>query len=291
MLSQLAFDFCQRWREGREHRRPAGEPFDPSRFDVSLVEHAEARPFVEEHHYSRSYVAARVEVGLWHRPRLSRDVLVGVAVFSQPMNQSVVPARTGQPPHAGVELGRFVLRDWVKANAETWMLAKAFKLLEQAKPEVRAVLSYSDPVPRHRADGTQTMPGHIGTIYQAHNGRYVGRSSARRRIYGPDGREVSQRALSKLRSGDVGAEYAYRDLIEMGAPVMKRGEDESAYVKRALAEGPFTTVKHPGNHCYVWALDRRARRLLPDAAGAYPKRSQARYAAGSTGCGGEREAG
>lgn len=271
-MNQLTFDFCQRWRDGRDSRRPAGEPFDPSRFDVAPVEHAEARAFVEGHHYSGSYVAARFEVGLWHRPPFrGRDDLAGVAVFSQPMNQRVVTARTGHQPNQGVELGRFVLLDEVRANAETWMLARTFRLLEDALPDVRAVLSYSDPVPRHTAEGRTVMPGHVGTIYQAHNGRYVGRSSARRRIYGPDGREVSQRALSKLRRGEVGADYAYRDLLAMGAPPRALGEDAADYIRRALAEGPFTSIRHPGNHCYVWGLDRRARRLLPEVAGDYPK--------------------
>ena len=82
---------------------------------------------------------------------------------------------------------------------------------------------------------------------------------------------MSQRALSKLRRGDVGADYAYRDLIAMGAPRIRRGEAGADYVRRALAEGPFTVVRHPGNHTYVWALDRRARRMLPPPASAYPK--------------------
>lgn len=269
---QMTFAFCQRWRERRDHRRPTGEPFDPTRYAVAPVDHAEARAFVEQHHYSGSYVAALVEVGLWHRPPLRRrDELVGVCVFSQPMNQRVIPARTGHAPDEGVELGRFVLLDEVGANAESWMLARAFRLLQQARPGVRAVVSYSDPVPRRTADGDLVMPGHVGTIYQAHNGRYVGRSCARRRIYGPDGREVSQRALSKLRRGEVGADYAYRDLLAMGAPRMRRGEGAAAYIQRALSDGPFTSIRHPGNHAYAWGLDRRAQRRLPKAAGAYPK--------------------
>ena len=268
---QPAFDFCQRWRDGHDCRRPAGEPFDPSRFGVDAVDHPVAKAFVEQHHYSGSYVAARVEAGLWRRRPFHKDELVGVCVFSQPMNQRVVPARTGQPPQAGVELGRFVLLDEIRANAETWMLARAFRHLEREKPEVRAIVSYSDPVPRRTAAGLVVMPGHIGTIYQAHNARYLGRSEPRRRLLGPDGREVSQRALSKLRRGDVGADYAYRDLLAMGAPRIRRGEAGADYVRRALAEGPFTVVRHPGNHTYVWALDRRARRKLPPPASAYPK--------------------
>jgi len=35
------------------------------------------------------------------------------------------------------------------------------------------------------------------------------------------------------------------------------GRDPAAWVERALAEGPFRAVRHPGNHTYVWPVDGR----------------------------------
>ena len=74
---------------------------------------------------------------------------------------------------------------------------------------------------------------------------------------------VSARALSKLRNDDRGAAYAYRDLLAAGAPPRQLGEDNRAYVARALAEGPFRRFKHPGNLTYTWALDPTAPPMLP----------------------------
>ena len=68
-------------------------------------------------------------------------------------------------------------------------------------------------------------------------------------------------ALSKLRNDERGARYAYEQLRSHGAPRLGPGEDGRTYVRRV--QGLFQKLRHPGNHTYVWALDRRARRQLP----------------------------
>lgn len=53
---------CQRWREGRAAYRPARETVTTRALDVSSIDtDREARAFVEAHHYSRSYPAARFQ--------------------------------------------------------------------------------------------------------------------------------------------------------------------------------------------------------------------------------------
>src|SRR5262249_12907724 len=107
----------QRWNHGRDRWRPAGEVFDPSRYGVETIDSDRvAREFIETHHYSGSYPAARLRVGLYELG----TGLVGVAVFSVPMNARTIAKYFGLEQNAGVELGRFVLLDHVKANAETW---------------------------------------------------------------------------------------------------------------------------------------------------------------------------
>lgn len=241
----------QRWRHHRDSYRPASEPIDPSRYGVEVIpDDNTARAFVVAHHYSGSFPAARLRVGLYRMREF-----VGVAVFSVPAQIAAIPRWTGT--EAGVELGRFVLLDDVPANGETWFLRRAFRAVASELPEVRAVLAYSDPLPRDRADGTQLTPGHIGTIYQAFNGRFVGRARAESIWTDGDGRTVSRRALSKLRNGERGAEGVYQRLLERGAPTRNPGEDPAAYVQRALLEGPFRKLRHPGNLAYVWAVGRR----------------------------------
>lgn len=254
---------CQRWRRRRASYRPQGEPIDPSRYGVELLDEATARRFVTEHHYSASYPAARLRVGLYRSGGAPGAQLVGVAVFSVPMQSAAITRHAGVDVGAGVELGRFVLLDEEPANAETWFLRRAFRHLRAELPQTRAVIAYADPMPRHTANGEQVKPGHVGIIYRAFNGRLVGRSSPRRLLLAADGRAISGRSLTKLRKGERGQAYAERQLAEMGAPARRSGEDGGDYVRRALASGAFRAVPHPGNLVYAWPLDGEAAAVMP----------------------------
>lgn len=266
---------CQRWRDRRaSYRALRGEAFDRRIFAVDVIDEARAKAFTIAHHYSRSYPAAVARIGLFG----PRAQLVGVAVFSVPMNQRVVPRYCGLVPEAGVELGRFVILDTPEcsANCETFFLGRAMSVLREEKPRLRAVVSYADPVARRDEDGRVLMPGHVGTIYQAFNSRYLGRGAARTLHLAPDGRVVSPRMLSKIRLDERGAAAAYRALLAIGAPARCLGESGQAYVERVLASGLLRALRHPGNHVYAWALgDRRGRRAAEagfSQAHAYPKR-------------------
>lgn len=247
---------CQRWRDGRTSYRPAGEPINPSRYDVELIDEATAKAFIITHHYSRSYPVVVRRVGLFRLRKAAWAELVGVCVFGVPMQPASIRTHAGVDPAEGLELSRFVLLDDVEANGETWFLRRAFRLLRQERPKVRAVIAYSDPVERTSADGRVIKPGHQGGIYKAFNGRLAGRSSPRTLLFAPDGRVVSGRSLSKIRQCEQGAGYAERSLVEMGAPSRMAGESSEAYVARALRDGPFRRYRHPGNLAYAWELRR-----------------------------------
>ncbi|WP_321820732.1 MULTISPECIES: hypothetical protein [unclassified Burkholderia] len=249
---------CQRWRDGRGLFLMPGqhEEFDRRKYSVDFINETVAREFVNAHHYSRSYPAAVFRVGLFG----VNAALEGVAVFSVPMNQRVIPAYTGLAASEGTELGRFVLLDAAPRNTETYLLGEAFKLLRRERPHLKAVVSYSDPVARRDASGMLMTPGHVGIIYQAHNGRYMGRGSPRTLHIGPDGRVLSPRTLSKIRLGESGWESAQRMLEQVGAPVRQFGEDGAEWVARVLNCGIFKTVRHAGNHCYAWAVAKGPRR-------------------------------
>jgi hypothetical protein len=246
---------CQRWRERRDSYRPKGEPIDPSKYGVEVLDEPTAKAFVTRHHYSASFPAARARVGLFRsRGPFWAPELVGVAVFSESMSSAVMPKYVGAAP--GVELGRLVLLDDVPANGETWFVARAFRALRGGLLPVQAVLSFSDPVERTTLEGHVVKPGHIGVIYQALNARYLGRANPSTQLLDPSGRIISPRALSKVRTEDRGKDYAARQLLEAGAPSRKPHESGAAWVKRCLLEAPWRRVRHPGNHVYAWPLDR-----------------------------------
>ncbi|PZR90857.1 MAG: hypothetical protein DI537_17425 [Stutzerimonas stutzeri] len=249
-------DFAMRWNGGRALYRPAREPIDPARFSVERIHEQKAREFVIAHHYSRSFPAAIACYGLMEQVEPGRSRLSGVAVFSVSMQPKAADAY-GASGEAFCELGRFVLLDEVAGNGETYFLARAIRQLgvdktgEDGRGKYKLCLAYSDPVPRTDAKGNVTLTGHIGGIYASASAAYCGRSSSRTLWLAPDGTSLSQRALSKLRNDDTGARYAYETLIGHGAPPITPGETGRQYVRRALSDGPFRRMHHPGNHAYI----------------------------------------
>ena len=266
----------QRWRDRRDSYRQRGEGFHPASYRVEpIAPDRDARTFVEQHHYSGSYPAARARVGLYRlRDAWPPRELVGVAVFSVPPSQAVIPKWTALPAAAGIELGRFVLLDEVPFNAESWFLARAIRAMRatlgDAAPSV--LLSLSDPTPRTAADGRVITPGHIGTIYQSINGAYLGTTRATLHHLLPSGRILSPRALSKIRAQDQGAAYAERQVVAEGLDPRRPGEEPTAWLARVLPT--LRRLPHPGCHVYRWPLAPGVP-LPPAPSLPYPKKAPA----------------
>lgn len=251
----------QRWRERRDSFVPNATTIDPSRHAVDVIDcYREAKPFVERHHYSGSFPATRLSCGLFRNGAGGSSELVGVCSFAVPMNNASIPLHTGLQDHlAAADLGRLVLLDDVPGNGESWFVSRALRLLRREKPGILSVIAYSDPVRRVAEDGTVVMPGHCGMVYQALSADLRGRSTARTDAIMPNGRIVSPRALSKIRSGDTGSAYAERQLVDAGAPEREFGEDPAAWLQRIRSEGAMRSRRHPGNLVYTFALTRAAR--------------------------------
>lgn len=251
----VQMDLCQRWRDRRASYRPAGELFDPRRAAVELVDDSVAKAFVQRHHYSGTYPASRVRAGLFTKAPFRQAELVGVGVFSVPMNQAVVPAYfAGLAPSNGVELGRFVLLDQVAANGESWALARMYRLLRAELPAVRGLIAYSDPLERRDAQGVLVKRGHVGTIYRATNATYRGLSRRRTLWLAPDGQALAERALSKVRLGETGEGYVMDRLQALGAPARGLAEAGADYIDRLKTCRWLTPLRHPGNHTFTWSF-------------------------------------
>lgn len=252
---------CQRWRDGRDSYRPAGETIRPADYEVHPITMTEAKSFVLQHHYSGSYPSCRYRFGLFNQTELQ-----GVAVFSTPMAPAVLTNVFPGDFRNSVELGRFVLLDEVPANGETWFKARCRAALK--REGLAGIIAFSDDTPRETAEGQITFAGHLGTIYQASNAVYLGRGRARTLRILPDGQVLSERTISKIRNSDKGWLYASAILMRYGAD--KPNGDLAAWLAHWI---PLLTrpLKHPGNHKYAWSLDRAVK--LPDSL-PYPKRWQ-----------------
>lgn len=208
---------CQRWTLGRHSWRHLSEGgFDARRFTVDEIPEATARAFVCRHHYTASYPAARLAWGVFTDDEafaVDGHGLVGVAVLSVPMRAAVLTNVFPElePFAESLELGRFVLTDATPANAESWFLAQVWR--RAAAAGIREVVSFADPMPRHRTitdvdetgqlrTRTETItPGHVGAIYQATNAIGLGRSTARTLNYVPSAGIVLSERTSCQRRG------------------------------------------------------------------------------------------
>lgn len=253
----------QRWRERRESYRPAGETIRTAAYDVTPIAESDAKDFVVRHHYSGSYPAARLRFGLFQG-----STLAGVAVLSQPCDNRVLTNVFPAVPIAeSAELGRFVLLDEVPGNGETWFLGRVFESLRSEG--MAGVVSFSDPIARRDADGRVVFPGHIGTIYQAHNATYLGLTIARTIRLFPDGKVLSARSIQKLRALERGWQHVAEKLAQYGAPRLTDPSNVRSWLPIALA-ATTRTLRHPGNHRYAWGLSRAVRKQL-SSVGSYPK--------------------
>lgn len=262
--------FNQRWRACRDSYRPVGEPIRTLDYEVAEIPgDDEAKRFVLEHHYAGTYPAARFRYGIYH----GQHGLRGVAVFSVPCHPAVLTNVFGDKAEA-VELGRFVLYDSVPANGESWFIGRCHQLLR--REGVAGVVSFSDPLPRVDQGGRIVFPGHIGNCYQATNAKYLRRSKARPILLLPDGTVLHDRARQKLygrtHTARRGWDHVVKKLEHHGAPGYRgrpnHPDDLAGWADLAIPR-VTRTVRHPGNHRYAWALDKRLRILLPEAS--YPK--------------------
>lgn len=253
----------QRWRDQQGSYRPTGEVIDTQAYEVAAItEDRIAKRFVQRHHYSGTYPAARFRFGLYRSSQL-----VGVAVFSVPCNYASITSCIPGDARNSVELGRFVLLDDVEANGESWFIARCFESLRAHG--LTGVISFSDPEPRHGPSGDTIFAGHVGTIYQATNAVYLGRSRAARKLLFPDGTVLHARSLAKVRAQHRGWRHVVAQIQSHGAEPLQG--DPGVWVDRAVAQ-VCVVQRHGGNHKYCWALDRRARRHLPESQ-PYPKAS------------------
>lgn len=262
MITSIA----QRWRDRRDSYRRRGEGFNPSAFEVApIASDKVARTFVERHHYSGSYPAARERYGIY-----TGGELVGVAVYSVPCHPAVISNWFPfEDWRAGVELGRFVLLDSVPFNAETWFLARTRALL--TAEGYLGIVSFADPVPRTSIDGRVSFAGHVGTIYQASNAVLAGRGRGQTAYLLPDGTTWHRRNRGKVLGLHPGWEGAVQGLEGWGAAPFEG--DSRPTRERWLSAALATTtrpMRHPGNLRYLWGLTRRVSRHLPQS-DPYPK--------------------
>jgi hypothetical protein len=129
---------------------------------VAPVSVSDVAEFARRYHYTGFEGSALWRWGLWNNA-----VLHGVVAYNLP-TRSVCESVFG-PDHFDKvwHMGRLVLSEDSPRNSESRLIGLSLKEIEKTRPGIWAVLTYADP-----------SVGHIGTVYQATNAIYTGRSDA-----------------------------------------------------------------------------------------------------------------
>jgi len=142
---------------------------DVSKLTIRKISKSVAKDIIVKNHYSHLWTKVSYAIGLYieddsHQFFNSSDKLIGVACYGDPIGrlsgQSITPLLDRTEV---LELVRVFVFDDYGSNIESWFLGQTFQWLRTNVPQIKGLISYSDP-----------KEGHNGTIYQATNWLYQG---------------------------------------------------------------------------------------------------------------------
>jgi len=144
---------------------------DTSKLSVRKISKSVAKDIIVKNHYSHLWTKVSYAIGLYieddsHQFFNSSDKLIGVACYGDPIGRLSGQSISEMLDRTEVlELVRLFVFDGYGSNIESWFLGKTFDWLRENIPQIKGLISYSDP-----------KEGHAGTIYQATNWIYQGNS-------------------------------------------------------------------------------------------------------------------
>ena len=143
-------------------------------YDVVRIRGGQAISYMKQYHYSHGcHNGPSPCYGLF-----DNGELIGVCAFATPCSERVRSSIFGEEHKEHVtELHRLHIQDCTPKNTESWFIARCLKLLKADKPDIWAVISFSD-----------LTAGHTGVIYRASNAYFLGATRKMRFYYDTNGR-------------------------------------------------------------------------------------------------------
>ena len=131
-------------------------------YDVKRISCAQAKEYIIKNHYSHGcHNGPSPCYGLF-----DNEQLIGCLMFATPCSEAVRASVFGAEYKDNVtELHRLHILDVTPKNTESWFISRCLKLLKSDKPQIKAVITFSD-----------TTIGHNGTIYKATNAYRCGQT-------------------------------------------------------------------------------------------------------------------
>lgn len=161
-----------------------------------------AKEYIHKNHYSHgSHNLPSPCFGLY-----DGDNLIGCMMFATPCSEAVRASVFGvEYKNHVTELHRLHILDCTPKNTESWFIARCLKLLKQIKPQIWAVLSFSD-----------ITEGHEGVIYKATNAYRLGQTVPTTFYIDKDNRLRHPRQNGVNITKEIANEYGWKPVKRMG---------------------------------------------------------------------------
>lgn len=206
--------------------------------EIKPISYQQAKEIILKYEWLQTMSKTR-----WHYGIYFGDYLAGVNCFGiNCVGGTQVPKQFGLNYDELIYLARGACVSWAPKNTNSRLTSQSIKLLKQEYPKAKLIIAYAD-----------SEAGEIGTIYQACNWFYVGKTSGKRRWISPSGREYDERLPGNMRSKDS-------------------NKYEWAYYKQKLLDEGYTTRYSKPKCKYVFPLDSFIEEKIKGMALPYPKR-------------------
>lgn len=201
---------------------PTYSAFDPTICRAETITHGQAARIVAEAHYIGRLGSTSLAIGLRMGDRLAGVICFGTV----PRNNA--SAICGPELSAEVlELTRLALYDWAPRNSESWLIGQAFARLTVSRPDISILISYAD-----------ASVGHVGTIYQATNWIYTGKTTGDVFYQCDDGTRIHPRTTgwntTALPPGQWAPSPAKHRYVQFIGPPSRRRQRRKALLWPAL---------------------------------------------------------
>lgn len=192
-------------------------------FVVKQITIQEARPLIEDWHYSKSTNGLMVSYcfGLF-----SEDNMIGVMIYGK-LGMANAWKKYANTIDEVIELRRLACVDETPKNTESYFIGKTIRWLKK-NTDIKIIVSYAD-----------AFHGHTGVIYKASNFEHLGLTSPGKLIVDHDGRTFHDKAIRTT--------YVAKDGVKRLKPFAER-------LKARLEAGIAKYVKTPGKHIFVYRL-------------------------------------
>ena len=204
---------------------------NPNKITIREISKKIAKDMIVKHHYSHTWTMCRYALGIFYETDNEHsffdekeEKLAGVAIYGYPVGRSAAASISPELDiNEVLELTRLFIFDDYGKNTESISISKTFNWLKDNAPEIKALISYSDP-----------EQGHMGIIYQATNWIYQGNKM---RLMGNYGVKLTEDG-DWMHSRTVFAKYGSHNL---------------EHLKKKIGH-TFWRAEEPEKHRYIYLL-------------------------------------